>query len=190
MKKRYIEFLTKKTSAYDLLEYLQKQTDFTINLPIDIKEIIKYLNINYNTKPNFLKIKLDGMISIENNEPTIWSNPMKTSIKERVRFTLAHELGHFMLHIAPVKDLSTVEAIEDEEISYYRDDNWNKIEMEANTFASQLLMPSIMITEEATKIVTEYPNFTKAEIIEELSKIFAVSTTAMTYRLKSMGVNL
>ncbi len=190
MKQRYIEFLTKKTFAYDLLEYLQKQTDFTITLPIDIKEIIKYLSINYSTKPNFKKIKLDGMISIENNEPTIWSNPMKTSIKERVRFTLAHELGHFMLHIAPTNDLSTVRAIEDEEISYYRDDNWDKTEMEANNFASQLLMPSTMITAKATKIVTENPNLSKAEIIEELSNIFAVSTTAMTYRLKSMGVNL
>ena len=190
MEKKYIEFLTKKTSAYDLLKYLNEQVDFKLKLPIDIKEIIKYLGIKYNTKPNFKKIKLDGMISIENNEPVIWSNPMKTSIKERVRFTLAHELGHFMLHIAPVEDLSIVKPIEDETISYYRDDNWDKIEMEANNFASQFLMPSAMITEKATKIVTEKPNFTKIEIIEELSNIFTVSTTAMTYRLKSMGVNL
>lgn len=190
MEKKYLTFLKKTTSAYDLLDYLEKQTDFELKLPIDIKEIINYLNIKFNNKPDFKKIKLDGMISIKNQEPEIWINPMKTSMQERIRFTLAHELGHFMLHIAPDNDLTKDRSIEDPEIAYNRDDNWNHIEMEANNFASQLLMPSSMITEETKKILSKNSNFTKDEIIENLASIFDVSKLAMKFRLKKMGVNI
>ena len=51
---------------------------------------------------------------------------------------ILHELGHFMLHIAPsFKD----DVIVDDTIELNRDSNWNVIEMEANKFAAELLMP-------------------------------------------------
>ncbi len=190
MEKKYLNFLKQKTSAYDLLDFLESQPDFNLKLPIEIDTIINYLNIKLNKKPNFKKIKLDGMISVKDNEPEIWINPMKTTMRERIRFTLAHELGHFMLHIAPENDLSKNRSIEDSEITYYRDDNWDHIEMEANSFASQLLMPSELITKETKKILEENSNFSKDEIIEKLSLKFDVSKTAMKYRLKKMGVNI
>lgn len=190
MENKYTIFLNKTTSAYDLLKYLENQDDFDLKLPIDIEKIIKYLNIKLNKNPNFKKIKLDGMISIKNKEPEIWINPMKTQIEGRLRFTLAHELGHFMLHIAPDNDLEREISIEDDEVIYNRDDNWNHIEMEANNFASQLLMPSSMITEETKKILKKNPDLNKDEIIDSLSSIFDVSKLAMKYRLKKMGVNV
>lgn len=190
MEKMYLNFINKKTSAYDLLDYLEDKNDFDVKLPIDVQGIIKYLDIKLNKKPNFKKIKLDGMISIKDKEPEIWINPMKTSMKERIRFTLAHELGHFMLHIAPENNLTEDRSIEDTEITYYRDDNWDHIEMEANNFASQLLMPSSMITKETKKILNKNDDFSKDEIIESLSSTFDVSKTAMKYRLKKMGVNI
>ena len=190
MEKKYTTFLNKTTSAYDLLKYLGNQSDFSLKLPIDIEGIIKYLNIKLSKNPNFKKIKLDGMITIKNQEPEIWINPMKTQFEGRIRFTLAHELGHFMLHIAPDNNLGKDISIEDNEVSYNRDDNWDHIEMEANNFASQLLMPSSMITEETKKILQENPNLSKDEIVEKLASIFAVSNLAMKYRLKKMGVNI
>lgn len=190
MEKKYITFLNTTTSAYDLLEYLENQTDFNLELPINIEEIIKYLNIKLNKNPNFQKIKLDGMISVKNKEPEIWINPMKTQLEGRLRFTLAHELGHFMLHIAPDNNLEKDRSIEDDEVSYNRDDNWDHIEMEANNFASQLLMPSSMITDETKKLLNKNPNLSKDEIIENLASIFNVSKLAMKYRLKKMGVNI
>ncbi|AXK48465.1 hypothetical protein CRU87_07950 [Aliarcobacter trophiarum LMG 25534] len=190
MEKKYTTFLNKTTSAYDLLKYLGSQSDFSLKLPIDIEGIIKYLNIKLSKNPNFKKIKLDGMITVKNQEPEIWINPMKTQFEERIRFTLAHELGHFMLHIAPDNNLGKDISIEDNEVSYNRDDNWNHIEMEANNFASQLLMPSSMIIEETKKTLQENPNLSKDEIVEKLASIFAVSNLAMKYRLKKMGVNI
>ena len=94
------------------------------------------------------------------------------------------------MHIAPDNNLGKDISIEDNEVSYNRDDNWNHIEMEANNFASQLLMPSSMIIEETKKTLQENPNLSKDEIVEKLASIFAVSNLAMKYRLKKMGVNI
>ena len=47
---------------------------------------------------------------------------------DRKRFTLAHELGHLLMHL-----------IDNPAIPKFRD---NKLEIEANTFASEFLMPS------------------------------------------------
>lgn len=54
----------------------------------------------------------------------------------RVRFTLAHEFGHFMLHRA----LQTSFECTERDI-YERDASARKLESEADTFASYLLMP-------------------------------------------------
>lgn len=190
MEKKYLQFLGKATTAYDLLKYLDSQDDFTIQVPIDIRQILDYLDIPYSIKPNFKQVKLDGKISIENNEPLIWSNPMKVTIEERKRFTLAHELGHFLLHIAPLNDLSRAKPFEDSSITFNRDDNWDHKEMEANSFASQILMPSVMVTSETKKILENHPEISKIKLLEELAEIFFVSNTAMKYRLKGMGVKI
>ncbi len=188
MKKIYENFIGKTTDAYELIDFLKKNLSIELRLPIDIKEILKLLQIPYNEKPNFKQIKLDGQITISNGEPLIWANPMKITIEERKRFTLAHELGHFLLHIAPNKDLESQKGFQDSSISFNRDDNWDYKEMEANNFASQLLMPSSLLKDEIKCIINENPNIQKEDLIFELSKKFFVSEAAMKFRLKSMGV--
>lgn len=66
---------------------------------------------------------LDGLSTFsESNHPIIFLNAKRTS--DRLRFTLAHELGHFILHWG-------------KKINELRD-----IEREANDFASEFLIPS------------------------------------------------
>lgn len=185
--KNYNNFIGKKTSAYKLLEILEKDFNYKIKAPIEIKEILEILGIPFSQKPNFAQIKLDGKISIENDEPFIWSNPLKTKIKERLRFTLAHELGHFLLHMAPE---NSKEGFTDKNISFNRDDNWDHKEMEANSFAAQLLMPSELITKHIKDILKKTPDIERVDLIEELASIFQVSSIAMKYRLKNMGINI
>lgn len=76
-------------------------------MPIDIELIYQYLEIPYKIIPDFKRIKIIGSITIEDNEPKVWVNPMKNTQEERKRFTLAHELGHYMLHIAPIGDMQS-----------------------------------------------------------------------------------
>lgn len=190
MNKKYMQFLGKTTDAYELLEFLDKE-GFVLSSPIEIKKILDFLEIPYSLKPDFKGIKLDGKISIQNNEPLIWMNPMKISTEERQRFTLAHELGHFFLHIAPSENpLSQKNNFEDKTISFNRDTNWTYKEMEANQFASQLLMPISIVEKELKNILSVDKSIKDDELLEKLAKIFFVSQIAMRYRLKNMGVEL
>ncbi len=187
---KYKYFINKKIDTYKFIEYLKKQQiDFTP--PIKIEEIIRFLSIDISEKPDFRKIKITGNISVKNGIPKIWINPMQNNMIERKRFTLAHELGHYILHIAPENKLD--EEINDEKIVYNRSDNWDYIEMQANNFAAQLLMPSDLILEEAEKILSTYKfnnnqSMNNSDLIEKLAKIFQVSLSAMEFRLASLGV--
>lgn len=183
--KRYENYFSKKTQAYDLINDLHN-SGFDIRLPIDVEAIYKFLEIPYKIIPDFKRMKITGCITIEENEPKVWVNPMKNTQEERKRFTLAHELGHFMLHIAPIGDMQKANSISDENISFNRDDNWDYKEMEANNFAAQLLMPATLIEEVLKEKFPKKP--TLDEAVECLVSIFNVSIAAMEFRLKKLGL--
>ncbi|MHB1664248.1 MAG: ImmA/IrrE family metallo-endopeptidase [bacterium] len=187
--KQYENFSGSLTLAYDFIENI-KASGYTITIPIDIEGIIKYLGIRYEIKPDFNNIKTTGNLTIKGGEPTIWVNPMKNTSEERKRFTLAHELGHFMLHIAPLGNFNVFQDVSDVNISFNRDENWSHIEMEANDFAAQLLMPANFIDEQLKIILSADPNISEDAAVEKLATVFNVSTIAMEYRLKKLGVAL
>ncbi|MGG5216998.1 ImmA/IrrE family metallo-endopeptidase [Rahnella variigena] len=91
----------------------------------------------------------------------------------RIRFTLAHELGHHILGHTASYDRCFRDYPEDHNNS----NSW--IEREANKFAAELLMP-----EQALKIMIEREAITD---IEELAYHFDVSSSAMYWRLKNLG---
>lgn len=96
----------------------------------------------------------------------------KADIPERQRFTIAHELGHWMLH-RPVFEgnpeqypiLPRFQSV----------DKNNAFEQEANAFASELLVPQHLLTQ-----VRHAPP-------AALADVFNVSRTMMEYRLKNVG---
>jgi Zn-dependent peptidase ImmA (M78 family) len=184
--KKYNDFLNTATYASSLLQYLINQ-GMELSTPINIEGILSFLELNYHSKPDFRDMKTTGSIKVVENEPMIWANPFKNKFKERKRFTLAHELGHFMLHIAPLGSINNFQPILDESLSFNRDDNWNYKEMEANNFAAQLLMPVEFIKKEIERIHTQNGNMSQEEAIEVLAETFNVSSQAMEYRLKSIG---
>ncbi len=91
----------------------------------------------------------------------------------RQRFTIAHELGHFLLHSGKqfVDSFSAGEA-------FYRDGEDSTQEREANYFAACLLMPS----EEVEKLWPE------SKDPKDAARKFQVSEVSMTYRLKHLGL--
>jgi len=183
----YKKFSGLTTQAYDLIEKL-KSYGFKIEPPINIEEIIRFLGLKYEIRPDFNNIKTTGNITIKEGIPTIWVNPMKNTLEERKRFTLAHELGHLMLHIAPSGDLNNFKAISDINISFNRDENWSYVEMEANDFASQLLMPVNFLNTKVNEIISGNSGISEKELIEKLAESFKVSKTAMEHRLRKLGV--
>lgn len=90
---------------------------------------------------------------------------------ERQRFTIAHELGHFVLH----RQSQTAFNCSTESI-YSGSDNLAQIEREADDFASNLLMPGNLLRE---RIEGQEIDF---HLLGDLAQEFGVSLEAMCIR--------
>lgn len=91
---------------------------------------------------------------------------------ERQRFTLAHELGHFVLHRNSYASFNC-----DKESIYTGADTLKQIEREADEFASNLLMPGDLLRQRITGKRIDF------HLLGELAKEFGVSLEAMCIRL-------
>jgi Zn-dependent peptidase ImmA (M78 family) len=91
----------------------------------------------------------------------------------RRRFTLAHELGHYLLH----RDLMDTELVDDK---MYRSPLGSWYERQANRFAADLLLPAHLVRSEF-----KAGNWT----VGELAQIFDVSDQAIRIRLEELGLS-
>jgi Zn-dependent peptidase ImmA (M78 family) len=89
----------------------------------------------------------------------------------RQRFTLAHELAHFVLH----KDLMDTRIVDD---TMYRSSLGNMYETQANKLAADILMP-IMLVKSAYRTIPDP---------RRLAQQFQVSLAAMQIRLKGLSI--
>lgn len=180
----------KRIDAYELLDLLEKEYDFVVEPPINVDEIASILGITVIEDIDMNHLGDTGYIKVENGKPVIWINSLDNMNPYRRRFTLAHELGHFCLHILPnKKDGMFVDT--DETLS--RNAYWDIKELQANKFAANLLMPIRLIENVGTEFIKKYHEKygqypTVSEFIESMSNIFEVSKQAMTYRLRNLGI--
>jgi Zn-dependent peptidase ImmA (M78 family) len=103
----------------------------------------------------------------------------------RQRFTIADELGHWALHPGReiILDVPVRVNLRDKTSSMASDLE----EIEANAFAAALLMPEQMIRDQLNRLPAgkrREPDATAAV----LSKIFKVSTSALSFRLINLGL--
>jgi Zn-dependent peptidase ImmA (M78 family) len=142
---------------------------------IDVFKIAEHLGVD--VKSATLDSFISGLFVIKEQKPYIRYNEKEAP--QRQKFTIAHELGHFVLH----KD--TPLFINKNEKILYRNSESTTGELlkekEANSFAASLLMPLLFIEEEIKKLPVG------VDPIIYLSDIFKVSTQAMNYRLNNLG---
>lgn len=110
----------------------------------------------------------------------------------RQQFSLAHELGHAVLHFTeePPED---GEAVVDRPLEVlFRDgiasEGTNRVEIDANSFAAGLLMPQELVRKSFREALTRRPRGHLDAVIAELARAFEVSTQAMTYRLVNLNL--
>lgn len=136
------------------------------NFPVKMMPIARALGVpvyNVSGWPN----DISGMIKNNpDNGFEIYIN--KDHPETRRRFTIAHEIGHFLLH----KDLIGDGIVDD---GLYRSSLSTSIEREANQFAADLLMPWGLLNLAMSKGHNSIP---------ELAKAFEVSEHAMSIRLQ------
>lgn len=160
-------------------DVLRKGNAYT--LPIPIKNIIKDLDIILS--PYDLGKDVSGVLVIDGDKCKIGYNSTESHVRQR--FTLAHELGHYVLHKNKGQEVFV------DNVSYmFRKSNAKtskgyKIEKEANQFAAAILMPKDLIEEQIKSLTNDV--ISDHDLICELSKIFKVSQIAMTYRLNNLG---
>lgn len=103
----------------------------------------------------------------------------------RKRFTVAHEIGHALLHLESGPD-----EIIDTDSDFFRvppgdPDSWSikrRREYEANLFAAELLMPVELMK-------TTWENLSKDDrSVSKMALAFQVSEEAMGYRLNDLGL--
>lgn len=150
---------------------------FGEHLPIDVEAIVKALGIAIRTQE--LEDSVSGMLVMKGGRTTIGVNENHHS--NRQRFTLAHELGHFLLH----SNLSSIFI--DASIIFFRDGTSSEgskaQEIEANAFAAELLMPEKQLRE----IINNQPLDAFDEgAVRRLATQFGVSSQALTIRLTKL----
>lgn len=102
--------------------------------------------------------------------------------KNRQRFTIAHELGHFFLHEGERVHVDRADygfqvKLRNEDSSKGIDEE----EKEANLFAAELLMPASFLENDLTKVETL--DLLDEDALKNLADSYRVSTTALTFRL-------
>lgn len=118
--------------------------------------------------------EISGALRKEGDRWVIYVN--STDSIERKLFTIAHELGHFFTH----KDVCD-EFVDGQLISRNEQEKYAALELEANEFAGNLIMPE---SEVRKRVTTEQITM---ETVQSLARSFGVSTIAMTTRLKNLG---
>lgn len=152
-----------RTNAYDVVRKHQA------TLPVDVSAIARDLGINV-WESSRLPEGISGKLFTDEKA----GGPSGLSIVvnsadayTRKRFTVAHEIAHFILHRQDVD-----REVEDD--AFYRSRLGDKKEREANRLAAEILMPM----DSAQELIRQGVRDVKA-----LAARFAVSEQAMTIRL-------
>jgi Zn-dependent peptidase ImmA (M78 family) len=116
-----------------------------------------------------------------------------TTSARRQRFTIAHELGHLLLHEGDlILDYYIRTHFKGDEVRVnFRDAEsslaTNSQEIEANRFAAEILMPRDLVFDEARNVLQAEP-LSRDELIKKLAATFNVSPEAMGYRLVNLTI--
>lgn len=150
---------------------------FRETLPVAVELLPSALGIELKYAP--LSSDISGML--ENNDGKFTITINEKHAETRKRFTLAHEIGHFMLHRELVGDgLDDDKAYRSSEAGKYNNKRIGmKEETEANKFAANLLMPVELVRLEWDK----RGNSAEDSVIEDMAKLFKVSKQTMAIRL-------
>lgn len=150
----------------------QKIEGFITEYPVKLGALAERLGVKVllSTLPR----GISGQISQEEGSFVIRIN--RHEAKPRQRFTLAHELAHFLLH----RDRIVNEGGWSENVLLRAPNQPIQIEYEANRLASDLVIPSHLLS----KATSDYNGPMTSEVIEDLARRFGVSTAAMEIKLQ------
>jgi len=179
----------------DIADEFRKEYWPENTLPIEMEKIINRLQMDLIPEPGiktdaYLQRDLTGIVV--NFEQYM---DERNSYVNRLRFSLAHEIGHYVLHKKLCLNFKF--NTEDEYLLFQEnipEEEYQGFEWQANEFAGSLLVPRDRLKEEIDKIyvmikqrnqldyLEKYPDQILSRVSEKLCKPFGVSTMVAKIR--------
>lgn len=145
--------------------------------PVDMQKVAQHIGVDI--KEHDLGSDVSGVLVIDARSPAIGVNAFHP--KTRQKFTIAHEIGHFVLHKDDQQELFVDKSFR---IEFRRNTGvFSKKEWEANAFAAALTMPDWMVYD---KVETHNIDFSDGNSIKVLADEFGVSQDAMAIRIANL----
>ena len=149
-------------------------------VPVPVERIAELLGVPVVLET--LDRNVSGLLLRQGDAKAIGVNAAHPRVRQR--FTVAHELGHLLLH--PGRDL-----ILDHVRVNLRDDRssmgTDREEREANAFAAELLMPNDLVKGEVQTIL-DRGGTADSRFVADLAQVFDVSEQAIEVRLVNLGL--
>ena len=146
--------------------------------PVPVEHVARALGARLVFEP--LDDELSGLLYRGAGGSTIGVNSAHP--RTRQRFTVAHEVGHLVLHEDKAMFVDKLVRV------HLRDSNSAtgtlSEEREANAFAAALLMPRSQVMEALNRV----KELTGDDLVRSLAERFEVSSQAMEYRLANLGL--
>lgn len=147
-----------------------------VSAPVDPVQIAASVGIEV-FSIDFADDSICGILRLEVDKYCIYVN--QDHHRLRMRYTIAHELGHYFLH------RDHIAAFIDKELNLYRSKSLDDAtksdptEVQANMFAAALLMPEHLLR----------AAYGVSHDIAHLARMFAVSREAMGHRIINLGLS-
>ena len=188
---RTIDEIEKLADEFNLT-YFSANNENSITLPVPVEDIAEHYlgyQIDFVNEGLFSDPEILGGIDFDENK--IYVNASVEDHDGRYAFTIAHEIGHHVLH----RDTYLKENLDGEKEILCRDArNKPRIELEADRFAAALLMPAQSVRDILSQVNSSQKVKTigqarglASKIIKE-SELNNVSNTAMVNRLIDLKV--
>ncbi|WP_081974432.1 ImmA/IrrE family metallo-endopeptidase [Sphingomonas taxi] len=148
------------------LEVLER---FSSDVPVKVGALADALGLKVVVAT--LPMNISGLIQPEaDGQFVIKVNRFES--KERQRFTIAHEIAHYLIHREKI-DAGVVDSV------LYRSKLSSRTEAEANRLAADIVMPRRAIAE----AVRSKGEIQSDRVVQELASAFGVSKQAMAIRV-------
>jgi Zn-dependent peptidase ImmA (M78 family)/DNA-binding XRE family transcriptional regulator len=142
----------------------------TTKAPVSINKLAARCGVN--VAPADFSNEISGVLLDLDNGPVIGFNSAHPLVRQR--FSIAHELGHFLLDHHDHFHIDLSDASSHGEPPGY---NWLD-ERSANEFAAQVLMPAALVVQA----------FEQDANLNRIARLFKVSREAMGWRLVNIGL--
>lgn len=151
--------------------------------PVQVEQIA--LRLGLQVEHALLGDEVSGLLVIQDENGMIGVNASHAPVRQR--FTIAHEIGHFLLHRKQMPVFIDKQFFKPY-FAAFRDSSSaageDRLEIEANAFAAALLMPATFVRSAIAELRV---NIADDEAIDELAKRFLVSRQAMTFRVANLA---